>query len=223
MVAVKEEIVPVEFGTMSMSKAKNDPKSATGKVGVKVEIKIETKPTRKVKKGSRSDKTSGGWDKRYNECKEFLKKNNHCKIPTNFKENKSLGIWVQETRRNFMLMMKGKKPRRELTQEVIVKLNELGFYWGIAPDPNKFPETDVSWEKNFAQLQEYEKTHGNSEVPMDGSDNVALSKLCKWTRVQRTQKNYHDTKRKCFITKDRIKKLNGIGFDWKGPRKMNSD
>lgn len=171
----------------------------------------------KASKASKIPAKKISFSERYEQCKEFLKKNGHCKIPTSNKENPSLGIWVQEMRRNFKLMMTGKKPRKVLDQEVIAKLNEIFFHWGFQPDPNKFPELDASWEKNFEALKEYHESNGNFDAPITGD----LMALGKWVRVQRTQKYYRDTKRKCFITKDRIKMLNGVGFNWKGPRKID--
>lgn len=188
----------------------------TEKAITKVNPKLKTSPATRPKA-----RKNVSWDERLNQCKEFRKKNGHCKIPTNYKEDKSLGIWVQEIRRNFKLMMTGKKPRWELTQEQIDELNETEFHWGFTPDPNKFPETDVSWEKNFSKLKKYKQTHGNFDVPMNDKGDSSIWELGKWVRVQRAQKNLRDTKRKCFITKERIKKLDAIGFNWDGPRKIN--
>ena len=158
-----------------------------------------------------------GFDTRYEQCKEFRKKYGHCKIPTKYKTDKSFGIWVQEMRRNYKLQMTGKKPRKALDQAHITKLNEIEFHWGFTPDPNKSPELDASWETNLQALKDYHKSHGNFDVPMEGE----FTEFGKWVRVQRNQKYYRDTKRKCFISKERIKKLDGIGFNWKGSRKLD--
>ena len=212
-------MVSVKAENKAIAKVVKGPKSTIASTTrTMVSVKVENKVIAKVTKGPKSTIEPVCWKERYSECKEFRKNNNHCKIPTNFKENKSLGIWVQEQRRNFKKQMKGEKPRKELTQEQIEMLDEIGFHWGFTPDPNKSLEPDASWEKNFAKLQEYKKAHGDFDVPMD---DAAYSKLGKWTRVQRSQKNLRDTKRKCFIKPDRIKKLDGIGFNWKGPRKID--
>lgn len=184
-------------------------------------IKMEAKAAAKSTNEPRTASQRFSWEERYDQCKQFRKKNNHCKIPTSFKENKSLGIWVQEQRRNFKAMMKGAKPRRVLTMEQIDKLNEIGFYWGAEPDFSKCPQSDASWKKYFAELEKYKESHGNFDVPINDENDASLSKLARWTRIQRTQKNFRDTKRKCLITKERIAMLNGIGFDWKGPRKLS--
>ncbi|CAB9530371.1 helicase [Seminavis robusta] len=182
--------------------------------------KKEKDVAKKAKKKIETFKKKMSWEDCIKECKEFLAENGHCKIPTtgSYKGNKTFGNWVQETRRNFKLQMTGgKKPRRALTQEQIDELDELNFHWGVELDLNKVKETDTAWEANFQKLKEYKDANGDFDVPME-SDSL---KLAKWTRVQRTQKYYRDTKRKCLINKERIQKLGDIGFDWKGERKMD--
>ena len=183
----------------------------------------ETKPLAKRKKGKEEDKipvkANRGTKKSFQEwvakCRVFKEKRGHCKIPTSGKKvEKSLGIFVQEVRRNYKLLKSGKTPRRVLTQEQIDALDALGFHWGFTPDPNACAETDQSWDTHFAQLQEYQQIH-------DGDCNVPLGygTLGPWVRVQRMQYYRRSVKLKCFINKKRISKLDGIGFSWDGERK----
>lgn len=192
---------------------------------VKVEekaLKQEEGTKKKVTKKPKRTINRSSWNDRVAQCKQFREKNNHLRIPTNFKEDKSLGIWVQEVRRNFKALMTGGKPRRSLSPDQIEELDKLGFYWGkFEVDRNKIPEPDSMWETNFANLAEYKKSHGDFNVPIDDKNQKALYQLGIWVRVQRTQKYYRDTKRKCFITKDRVKRLSDVGFDWKGERKLS--
>jgi hypothetical protein len=176
---------------------------------------IKKEATKKEPRASKADR----WNARFEECKEYCKKFGNCKIPTSYKENKALGIWVQENRRNFKLQKQGMKPRMELTDEQIEKLDEIGFHWGWTPDPNRSAETDASWDANFAKLLEYKESNGDFDIPMDESKK-SVSELAKWARVQRNQYNLRETKRKSFMTKERVKKLEGIGFDWDGPRTL---
>jgi len=194
-------------------------KAETKKLAAKDEEKTPVAKKKKEKacsKGSSSKRLT--WSDRLVQCKEYREKFGNCKIPTCIKDDghKSLGIWVQEVRRNYKLQMKGEKPRRALTEEQIEQLDELEFHWGFKPDPNAAKELDSSWEANFQKIQEYKGSNGDFDVPMEGD----TAKLATWARVQRTQKYYRDTKRKCFITTERIKKLKGIGFDWDGERKI---
>ena len=168
------------------------------------------------KKATPKKRVSVSFEERLQQCKDFKKKNGHCKIKTNSKEHNNIGIWVQEKRRNYKLIKTGKKPKAKVTDEQIEMLDEIGFEWGFKPDPNS-SESDSSWEGNFAKLKEYFEANGNFDVPLDGDYEF----LGKWTRVQRLQKKKKDSKCKSFITPDRIKKLTKINFDWGGPRKVD--
>ena len=185
--------------------------------------KADTKDKTKSDKPRAASKDAGKskrekWNAHLQECKEFRDKFGHCKIPTSYKENKTLGNWVQEQRRNFKLMKEGKKPRVVLTDEQIDKLDAIEFHWGFTPDPNKCAESDTSWDSNFAKLQEFHKEHGNFDIPMEDS---TLKKLAKWACVQRYQMYQKKSKVKSFMTKPREKKLDEIDFDWDGPRKCD--
>jgi hypothetical protein len=188
--------------------------------------KKEKPTTTKAKRGSSAkiNMDLDRWNVRLEECKQYREEFGHCKIPTAYKDNKSLGIWVQEMRRNFKLLKQGKEPRYKLTDEQIEMLDQVDFHWGWTPDPTKSAETDSSWESNFAKLQEYQTSHGSFDMEEEdastttGSSSISLD---KWTRVQRNQYKKREQKIKTFMTKDRIKKLNGIGFNWDGPRKID--
>mmetsp|Transcript_6959 Transcript_6959/g.12902 ORF Transcript_6959/g.12902 Transcript_6959/m.12902 type:complete len:219 (-) Transcript_6959:1296-1952(-) len=169
---------------------------------------VAKEPAKKTKKAIKIS-----FDGRLKQCKAFREKFGHCKMPTHNKEDKSLGIWVQEIRRNYKLTKQGKKARCKLTDEQIEELDKVEFHWGYTPDPNS-PESDASWNINFAKLQEYQKAHGDFNIPMTDQ----FSNLSKWAKAQRKQKNFRETKRKTFITKERVAKLEEIGFDWNGDR-----
>ena len=187
--------------------------SATTMKAENTEKKSIKKTTTKGPSTSKQDR----WTVRFQECKAYREKFGNCKVPTKYKENKSLGVWVQEQRRNYKLVKQGKKPRYSMTDEQIEKLDEIGFHWGWTPDPNLSAESEASWEAHFSKLQAYQESHGNFDVPMEST----TLKLAKWARVQRNQYNLRATKRKSFMTKERIEKLDGIGFDWDGPRKID--
>lgn len=184
-------------------KGKNEHEETTAKTEEKEE---KTTPV----KTSKSVKVS--WSERLDQCKAFRKENGHCKIPTSYKKDKSLGNWVQETRRNFKLLKTGKVPRRHLSDEMIEELESIEFHWGFTPDPNS-PESDASWEANFNKLQEYKETHGSFDM-----DNE--SPLGTWAKVQRKQKKCRDSKTKTFTNKKRVDMLSEIDFNWDGDRNI---
>ena len=73
----------------------------------------------------------GLWDSSYQELAAYKKHFGHCNIPVSYKANPSLGAWA------FSQRMAYKKDR--LSEERIVKLNELGFSFG----PHKGVEVEV--------------------------------------------------------------------------------
>lgn len=207
-----EEEEAAEEKTTDEETEEDDEKSGEAKTSKKEGKKKKTVAEKKAP-------TRLSWADRIKQCKEFRKKYGHCKIPTDYKEDRSLGIWVQEVRRNYKMMMEGKKARRPLKPEQITELEEIGFHWGkYKPDPMKRLETDAGWEENFKKLQDYHKEHGNFDVPLeeDGPNKV----LGIWVRIQRYQNFLREGKRKCTITKERVKQLKDIGFNWKGDRKI---
>ena len=73
--------------------------------------KKEKPTTTKAKRDSSTKINMDRWNVRLEECKQYREEFGHCKIPTAYKDNKSLGIWVQEMRRNFKLLKQGKELR----------------------------------------------------------------------------------------------------------------
>lgn len=172
---------------------------------------------KKVKKTMKKESKRYCFEERFEQCKGFLEQHGHCKIPTAYKENKGLGIWVQETRRNFKLKMTTGKPRKDITPEQIEQLNSIDFYWGYKPKAGA-PQSDEMWEKTYLEVQEYHEKHGTFDIPLESGGFLA-----EWVRVQRDQKKRRDSKMKCNINAQRIKMLNSIKFNWDGPRKLPED
>ena len=169
-----------------------------------------------AKKVTPPRKARPSFEDRLEECKAFRDKHGHCKIPTTKSYDKSLGIWVQEMRRNFKLKMTTGKPRQKISAEQIASLDAIGFEWGFKPAAGA-PQSDESWEANYEQARQYHEENGNLDVPTDYKDAF----LAEWVCVQRDQKKRRDSKMKCNINKKRIKMLDDIGFNWDGPRKLD--
>ena len=191
------------------------PTVAKKKHTAKASSSTNTNTTKKPKLGN-----NGRWMVRFEECKAYRDTFGHCKVTRSNKENKSLAIWVEEQRRSYknLKMANNNKKRSHMTQERIELLDSIGFHWGWKADPFKTDDTDAAWEANFDKLVDYHKTHGDFDIPIDHASQLA--DLGKWTRAQRHQQYLKKSKMKSFLTKDRAKKLDGIKFDWSGPRKL---
>mmetsp|Transcript_39596 Transcript_39596/g.95648 ORF Transcript_39596/g.95648 Transcript_39596/m.95648 type:complete len:245 (+) Transcript_39596:102-836(+) len=84
----------------------------------------------------------------------------------------------------------------------VQKLNEIGFRWTI----DKI-EVRVPWEAMVDRLVEYKNEYGDTNVPLRY---VKDEKLGMWVYTQIHQRR-NGWK---VLTPERIKKLDGIGFDW---------
>jgi hypothetical protein len=75
------------------------------------------------------------WHQQYEKLLEYKRKKGHCKVPKNYKDDKSLGVWVMHQRarhaKNKML-----PDRKEL-------LDELNFVWKAGSLATRSSTTDV--------------------------------------------------------------------------------
>jgi len=128
------------------------------------------------------------WEPMLKKLAEFKKAKGHCSVPTNFRENPTLGRWVAAQRH--------RRKIGTLSASQIDALDRLGFIWS---------PTDASWESLFAQLAAFKKKHGQCDVPTKWAHNVALA---DWVQRQRL------AKRKGRLGAARARRLNSLGFTW---------
>ncbi|VEU35432.1 unnamed protein product [Pseudo-nitzschia multistriata] len=127
------------------------------------------------------------WETMYQRLVEYKQKHGTTQVPQEYKEHPKLGKWVMRQR-----AVCKRKDR-------IDRLNEIGFVWSIRDSSGC---DDESWETMYHCLLEYKQTHGTTQVPYHYEKNP---KLGKWVMTQR---------RYCK-RKDRIDRLNEIGFVWR--------
>jgi hypothetical protein len=120
----------------------------------------------------------------------------HCNVPQKWKENPSLGRWVEKVRVGII----------DQTKEQRNQLNDLGFDWEAQQEKN-----DRSWNENFVKFQAQQQ-----RVAVDDSRSPIVSvlkeqdaQLGNWVMTQR--RKYHDE----TLRSDRKLKLETIGFVWK--------
>jgi len=87
--------------------------------------KLQTDRTAKLEKlGFVWNLADSRWEERFQELVEYKQKYGNCNVPAKYKENPSLGTWVNNIRNRAY-------KRNILTKEQIGKLNELGFVWKL--------------------------------------------------------------------------------------------
>ncbi|EJK44189.1 hypothetical protein THAOC_37294, partial [Thalassiosira oceanica] len=97
-----------------------------------------------------------------------------------------LGIWVSNQRAAYMA--------GSLARDRIERLNSIGFKWAL--------REAAPWETRFDELVQYKAKRGHSNVPR------SQGKLGVWVCTQRSAYMAGS------LTKDRIDRLSGIGFEW---------
>ena len=144
------------------------------------------------------DPFNNQWQKRFDELCEFKKANGHCNVPRDYHESRLLATWTQEQRTQYS--------QNRLNQKRIEKLNDIGFH---------FIPRNSQWDKSFIKLCEFQKINGHCNVTR--KNEPSMRSLATW--VAKQHKQYTDG----ILPKDRIEKLNKIGFDWVNAYNSNWD
>jgi hypothetical protein len=128
------------------------------------------------------------WEKRFAELEQFKHRYGHCRVPQVSRENRVLGKWVAKQRERRRL--------GHISAEEKNKLDQLGFVWH---------PLDSAWEKQFANLQRFQRRHGHCRVPPRYQGNWTLT---MWVRIQRRHL------RQGLLQPSQKARLDALGFDW---------
>ena len=96
------------------------------------------------------------------------------------------------------------KKSTALTIEKIAALEDLGFAWARQ-------KGDTLWEEKFRDLEAYMQRVGDCNVPTKYRADTALG---RWVSTQRKQYKEYQAGRKTLITKNRVERLDALGFKW---------
>ena len=129
------------------------------------------------------------WETRFNELLKYRAKRGNCDV--SLMDGGRLGVWVSNQRVNYKA--------DTLAQDRIDQLNSIGFKWALKEGGKIVP-----WETRFDELIEYKAKHSDCNVP------VRQGQLGQWVHKQRY--TYKIGK----LSKDRIDRLDGIGFHFGG-------
>ncbi len=143
---------------------------------------------RLIKIGFKFNLREANWEKRYSALQNFKKQHGHCNVPDEWSESPRLAQWVKSQRAKFK--------RGNLDQEHFDRLQKIGFVWQLF---------DARWEAMFARLVQYKDMFGHCNVPRKWIEDPQLG---TWVAMQRNRR------KKGMLKNLRIKRLNGIGFQW---------
>lgn len=103
-----------------------------------------------------------------------------------------------------------KNAKTDLTEERIAVLDKVDFPWKLG--------NNERWNKHYRDLAEFHSISGNCRVPRGRG-------LGEWVSTQRKDMKQYKSggsgggdgkmgSKKCYLTRERIDKLNSIGFEW---------
>jgi len=142
------------------------------------------------------------WEENFEKLRKYQEQHNSCCVP--YKIDKQLNIWVHTQR----------SANREgaLSQDRKQKLDSLGFKWTMKD--RELAQKDGVWQEHFEHLKKFKETHGHMNPTREVD-----RKLDRWVRKQR------ETYKSGLLSKERIQKLEEIGFQWslRGARKSWED
>ncbi len=142
-----------------------------------------------MKKTAQRISQSDRWERRFQELVEFEKTHGHCNVPILWPENPKLGRWVDNQRKFYR--------KRKLSKEREYRLRKLGFRFGLRK---------AAWKEMYGQLVKFKSEFGHVNVHDPFPEN---QKLAGWVKTQRAR--YKQGK----LSKERIQKLERIGFVWR--------
>lgn len=165
------------------------------------------------------------WEESFALLCEYRDVHGHCNVP---QSEKPLGTWVntQRIEHSRYLSWEGMLPKHDGKDQQVNNgsslprtsmnaqrkkfMDDIGFVWDAM---------EHAWDTRYEELCEFCKTNGHCAVPRSNG------RLGAWVEKQRIEyKKYRameeinqdeqDQKPKTILTKDRVKKMDDIGFVW---------
>jgi hypothetical protein len=132
------------------------------------------------------------WDLNIDKLIKYKERYGDYNVPNHWEEDRSFAKWVLTQR----------EKRATISEEKRASLEGIGFNWLVLDD---------IWEQRLIELKNYIKEHGHSKV-----SELENKRLYLWMSHQRVAKR-ENTKLK--LSKDKIAKLEEIGFMWEPCKK----
>eukprot|EP00592_Proboscia_alata_P017649 CAMPEP_0194398142 /NCGR_PEP_ID=MMETSP0174-20130528/125941_1 /TAXON_ID=216777 /ORGANISM="Proboscia alata, Strain PI-D3" /LENGTH=341 /DNA_ID=CAMNT_0039194409 /DNA_START=46 /DNA_END=1068 /DNA_ORIENTATION=- len=98
----------------------------------------------RIMNSSRKPLNKSKWDQSYDELLSYVESVGHARVPLEFLQNPSFGVWVATQRRNYKKFQKGVWSR--MTKNRMKLLNKVGFEW----DP-----TAHSSDRSYENLESF--------------------------------------------------------------------
>mmetsp|Transcript_14761 Transcript_14761/g.27764 ORF Transcript_14761/g.27764 Transcript_14761/m.27764 type:complete len:349 (-) Transcript_14761:2563-3609(-) len=142
------------------------------------------------------------WDDRFEELKHYKEQHGHCNVPQIYE--RGLGTWVSQQRAQYKRFKSGKTS--SMTKRRQQKLDSLGFSWSL--------RKRHSWDERYNELKAFsEANDGSCDVQNEGD----FKALWTWCQKQRAAHRRSVEGKGPRIPKERMMKMEQIGFNWHLP------
>jgi len=169
------------------------------------------------------------WQDRYDQLRDFKEKHGHCLVTIRYKDNPTLGKWVNNQREQYKLYVRRQQllaerkddkdlPKCPMDEKRVRDLEEIGFAWAT----NRHEGFDEAWEARLSELVAYKERHGDCLVPHGYQPNPSLAEWvhrqrCTWVlyhkgRIRQNRKADRDN---LAMFKARFDRLEEVGFAFK--------
>ncbi len=140
------------------------------------------------------------WEKYFSAAKSYYKKHGNLLVPATLQyEGVNLGAWIAKLR----TCRKSGISCAHLTPDHICALDDIGMVWSAV---------DLLWERNYQAAVNYQKKHGNLDIPSGYVDENGI-RIGAWiSSIRDARKNVHS--KRAQLTEEQIRKLDDLGMIW---------
>ena len=207
----EEDREPASVHTGASSERKRKSSAASGDALTTLpKIRKKTKADKDKSTHSKTsfDERCTSFDERCNQLLRFKEEIGHCNVPVKYSGNPSFGKWCSTMRTAYKKIQKGMKTNRNLSQDRIERLEEIGFQWQVV-------DYNESFKKRCRELMAFKEEFGHCNVFYKYADNPSLGQWCSTMRkaykiIQKGMKTNRN------LSQNRIERQEKIGFQWQG-------
>mmetsp|Transcript_710 Transcript_710/g.1116 ORF Transcript_710/g.1116 Transcript_710/m.1116 type:complete len:224 (+) Transcript_710:303-974(+) len=130
------------------------------------------------------------------------------RFPTSeLSKSTKLAGWIKRQRCHYKRFQSGRESA--MTPERIEKLESIGFVWD---------KQEALWQQRAAELLSFKKASGHCCVPRDYQE---YPKLANWVKCQKRQYKLYQQGLVPNFSKERIRQLDAIGFQWNAQKSFD--
>eukprot|EP00521_Asterionellopsis_glacialis_P016063 CAMPEP_0195290512 /NCGR_PEP_ID=MMETSP0707-20130614/6345_1 /TAXON_ID=33640 /ORGANISM="Asterionellopsis glacialis, Strain CCMP134" /LENGTH=437 /DNA_ID=CAMNT_0040350651 /DNA_START=180 /DNA_END=1493 /DNA_ORIENTATION=- len=137
------------------------------------------------------------WQSRYRELCEYQRAFGNCLVPRKWASNTGLAHWVDHQRYRHKKWKDGNGDETFGHRKAL--LDKIGFAWNAH---------DAAWERKYFELELHVQHSGPGTFPSSSAN----KSLYNWMKTQRRHHRNMKAGKKTSLTKERLQKLNKIGF-----------